>query len=311
MVAAYWQAWRDLQLWSHGSSSRDGMALPAGQQQAVSFEAVRETMRELALQDSQTALRQFFPGLANGDYRPVPVDQPLVASYTSHYDWYAERGRGSEELARLDAALPVLLQTLEGQAAEALAELNRPGQAETGRAMEAFLNTVCQYNSAVGHYTLTLIRNQPAPVELVRMLVPVRRATTVLVDTESARVAQNFDPLDGGRTAQAPGMTKGSSFQSQNIPAQGGFGDTAGFVPQPPSEQSGFNNPANSQPSGQSLQQPQPQDQGTQPWQPNPLPAFQPPGSVQPGANPSQPSFAPPRTNSRQPSEDFGQPPNG
>lgn len=262
-------------------------------------------MRELALQDSQTALRQFFPGLANGDYRPVPVDQPLVASYTSHYDWYAERGRGSEELARLDAALPVLLQTLEEQAAEALAELNRPGQAETGRAMEAFLNTVCQYNSAVGHYTLTLIRNQPAPVELVRMLVPVRRATTVLVDTEPAgvaRMAEQVRPDAGNFRQQQPGQ----------------FGNSSSFAPQQNPVVPAAGNPPTTPPAQPAFGPPHVQDQGTRPFQPMQLPGFQSPdggqpgaGVGQPGANPAQPAFQPPQTNSRQPSEDVGQMPNG
>ncbi len=326
MVAAYWQVWRDLQLWTLGKEEMDGIQNQAGPDVGNAGLLVEATLRDLALQNSQAALRQFFPGLAQGDYRPLPVDQPLVASYTTHYDWYAERGRGSDELARLDAALPVLLDEIERQAAMAMAGRDRidtmngtaqvPGQNLPGggvsfgsdAAMAAFLETVCQYNSAVSHYTLTLIPNQPAPVELVRMLVPSRTATTVLVDTEPARVARMFEQANpsAGNPGQFNVVQPADQRMDQRLDQRAGSasdGPTSSLQ-QPSTFQPGFSNPA-ANPAVQPFAPPSSHDQGTQPYQPMQLPGFQSPGTSQPGANPSHSSFEPPRTNSRQPSEDL------
>jgi hypothetical protein len=325
MVAAYWQVWRELQLWTLGQETA-GMNRQVADVGQASEQAVQRTVRELALQNSQAALRQFFPGLAQGDYRPVPVDRPLVASYTTHYEWYAERGRGSEELARLDAALPVLLRDIERHAAMALAEVDGTDRAQQSggpgvngvgfspnpnTAMAPFLETVCQYNSAVSHYTLTLITNQPAPVELVRMLVPARTATTVLVDTESPRVSRMLEQANpsAGTPDQfysgQPANSRMDPRTDQRLDQRAGSvsdGPTSSFQ-QPSTFQSGVSSPA-ANPAVQPFGPPPSQDQGTQPYQPMQLPGFQAPGTGQPGANPAQPSFEPPRTNSLQPSED-------
>lgn len=239
MVAAYWQVWRDYQLLVLSTQRLQHLlrlqqsGVFAGHsdfgQTVLNAETSRFTC-EMSLKQSQASLRQFFPGLSDGEYHPIPVDLPVTGRYETHYGWYIDHGQTTPQLTELNSALPRIQEQLAQQAAAAIAsrsswELTLQAASQGQVSFEQLvteldnaslhssqlLETIRQYNATIGEYAMKLKPDLQQPHQIARMLVPARRRISSPV-TEEATVA-----VRGGGAAQTADLRTG-------IPA-GNFGD--------------------------------------------------------------------------------------
>lgn len=333
MLPAYWQVWRDLHLLRESLADQQFLQSlqsagrnpdPTGLENARQAVETAVLQRTLTLQQSQEALRQFFPNLAVSEYHPLPADRPVTGQYATHYEWYVANNQGQPQLELLSEALPGIHQNLQQlahetrtaqsalqqsvqQALNGQAILPQMQQAMQTRdtALAGWLESVRLYNATIGNYALTLKQDLSEPQEVVRMLIPVRRMTSALASTDTARdllTAQATNGLQGNA-----GQYAGFPQQGSNRPDPSGFsgnadGNRDGMAGNPSDlrtassghDPAGWGNPSGNLQNSAASQNGAPQ----QPFQPqNPQPA----GTG--GGN-----FAPPQTGAPHPQGGF--PPN-
>ena len=144
---------------------------------------------EIQLSKSQSKLQQLSRARTQ-DLLPLPLNQPLVTKYKTHYEWYQARNMIPAKLKGINEMLPRTHELLDlraktAQQADQVRTQFRnsfsTGQAsvaellESARvwqsAMQSFLATVISYNQAISDYALTITPPQKPLTQIVSMLV--------------------------------------------------------------------------------------------------------------------------------------------
>lgn len=198
MVQQYWETyfdWSNLQNRRMHSGWLAALSSPRSQSEqsllttAKSMAQNELTAAEIQLARSQSKLQQLSRS-SHPQLLPLPMDQPLVTKYNTHYEWYASRNRIPAKLKGINEMLPRTYELISSRAdtvqqaesarsqatqAYKSGQLGLSNVLESGRvwhsAMQGFSGTVVSYNQAISDYALTITPAEKPISELVSMLV--------------------------------------------------------------------------------------------------------------------------------------------
>ncbi len=224
---------------------------------------------EIQLGKSQSKLQEFILDSDPHQLPPLPLDQPLISKYKTHYDWYASRQLIPAKLKGIEQMLPKTLELIVNRA-----ETVRSAQSVTRQTQQAFtdgqstiaslleagrlwqdslqglVGSVVSYNQAVADYALTISPNKAAE-QVVDMLISVPNANAVVMDSTGQTAAT-------GSSADSPTMStpgkRGQFIGNRLAPLDSAIGSRSSSETQPIGPNSGaFRTEANTNPSsGQS-----------------------------------------------------------
>ena len=198
MVRQYWETyfdWATLQNRIRHSSWLQQVSNPRTRPEQLLLQTAKSiakndvTAAEIQLSKSQSKLQQLARSKTR-DLLPLPLDQPLVTNYNSHYDWYEARDlipanlKGINEMlprthkliseraktvAQAENARKLSLQAFSGGQV-ALGDLLMSGSVWKS-SLQDFVGTVVTYNYAISDYALSITSPQKPIDQVVAMLV--------------------------------------------------------------------------------------------------------------------------------------------
>lgn len=208
MINQYWETyenWASLQNCRTNADWLNQIPQPGSQADKILLHTAKSNARntmlaaEIQLGRSLSELMEFIP---NGDpnQSPVlPMDQPLISNYKTHYQWYNSRQMIPPQLKGIDQMLPKTLElitsraqtvrnaqsaTKQTQSALSNGQANISTVLEAGRLLQeskqGFVASVVAYNQAIGDYAMTISRNGRTPEQIVSMLIPVAKTDDVV-----------------------------------------------------------------------------------------------------------------------------------
>ncbi len=204
-IRTYWEAstlWADwqfaheeLELLTQLPVSGDAAA-QAKLQASRANAAARVIEAQMAVASAQWALAEIAP-TASGE-PPLPVDRPLVGSYTTRFETLFGTRPAPPSVRRIHGILPLRHQLVEARAAaveasrNSLGEQMRIGGDERGRLVQtlaalddlrrqrgAFLGAVRDYNLEIAEYAMAVAQPNDPAEKIVAMLIEVQPAAAV------------------------------------------------------------------------------------------------------------------------------------
>ena len=194
-------------------------------QTAKSMAQNEVTSAEIQLSKSQSKLQQLTRTKNRENLLPLPLNQPLVTKYNTHYDWYESRNMIPAKLKGVNEMLPRTHELISSRATtvtQALAARDQAKQAfsggqiaisnllESGRvwrsARQAFVATVVNYNQAISDYALSITPTQKPLDDVVSMLVAKPKTVNEVAQRNSV-LLKNSSPVNTQpqqRLAQQP-----------------------------------------------------------------------------------------------------------
>ena len=269
MVQQYWETYFDWSTLQNRQSHADwmaGLSNPRSQSEQSLLNTAKSMAQnelvaaEIQLARSQSKLQQ----LAGTNHRellllPLPMDQPLVTKYNSHYDWYASRNMIPAKLKGINEMLTRTYELISSRSStvqQAEAARNQATQAfksgqlglsnllDSGRvwhaAIQGFSSTVVSYNQAISDYALTVTPATKPVSELVTMLVAKPKSINQVAQSNSIlnqqqnrtaenRAGQNIGSQNQSRSRQASNTSfNGGQNQSFSQP----FNNSTSLAPQ-------------------------------------------------------------------------------
>ena len=188
---------------------------------------------EIQLAKSQSKLQQISRSQTN-DLLPLPLNQPLVGKYKSHYDWYQSRNLIPAKLKGINEMLPRTYELLDLRASTVTQAENARKQfknsfangnigfgdlLESGRvwqnARQSFVSTLVSYNQAISDYALTITSAQKPIDQIVSMLVAKPKSVNEVAAQNSIleRQARQSAPQ---RLPQQPRIAAQQNLGNQN-----------------------------------------------------------------------------------------------
>ena len=225
MVQQYWETyfdWATLQNQLQHSNWLKQVANPRSRPEQMLLQTAKSMSRndvtaaEIQLSKSQSKLQQLSRS-KTGELLPLPLNQPLVTNYNSHYDWYEARNMIPAKLKGINEMLPRTHKLIADRAKTAAqaenarnvaAQAFSSGQIGLGdllavgsawkTSLQGFVSTVVNYNHAISDYALTITSPQKPIEQVVAMLVAkpksvneVALQNSVLEQRANSRVATN------------------------------------------------------------------------------------------------------------------------
>ncbi len=164
---------------------------------------------EIQLAKSQAKL-QLIARSKTQELLPLPLNQPLVTRYNSHYQWYAERNLIPATLQGINEMLPRTYELIDKRATSAEQAKQTRNQAKQDFAagqialanvlqagktwrtsLQGFVGTVVNYNHAISDYALTISSPQKPIEQVVAMLVAKPKSINEVAKRNSVLVRQS------------------------------------------------------------------------------------------------------------------------
>ena len=212
MVQQYWETyfdWATLQNYLQHSNWLKSVANPRSRPEQMLLQTAKlmsrndVTAAEIQLSKSQSKLQQLSQS-KTGELLPLPLNQPLVTNYNSHYDWYEARNLIPEKLKGINEMLPRTYKLIAERAKTAAqadnarkvaAQAFSGGQIGLGdllaagsawkSSLQGFVSTVVNYNHAISDYALTITSPQKPIEQVVSMLVAKPKSVNEIAQQNS------------------------------------------------------------------------------------------------------------------------------
>ncbi|MEM9409588.1 MAG: hypothetical protein AAGA30_00620 [Planctomycetota bacterium] len=242
MVQQYWETYFDWatlnnrRFYSNWLSQIQNPRTPADQLllKTAKSSAQNEVMAaEIQLAKSQSKLKQLSRSQTD-DLLPLPMNQPLVSSYNTHYDWYASRKMIPRKLEGINELIPRMHQLLKQRAntvSQSETSRNQIKQAfqtgqtpisnvlEAGRtwqsSLQGFVGNVVSYNQAISDYALTITPVKKPLDEIASMLVAKPKSVNEVAKRNSVLNRKN-----GTNVASTPPRVARQINPSNNLPSR-------------------------------------------------------------------------------------------
>ena len=217
MIHQYWETFHD---WASFQNQENYLGwlnqIPraANQAENILLHTAKSNARnrmlaaEIKLGQSQSKLLEFVSATDPDQSLMIPLDQPLISNYKTHYDWYNSRQMIPSRLKGIDQMLPKTLTlitnraetvrnaqsaTKQTQTALSSGQTNIAAVLEAGRlwqeSLQGFVKSVVTYNQAIGEYAMTISNNQRPPEQIVSMLIPVAKLGNKIRSAPSGQTA--------------------------------------------------------------------------------------------------------------------------
>lgn len=222
MIRQYWETfsdWAGLQNCQTYVKWLNQIPRPASQADGILLHTAKSNARnkmlaaEIRLGQSLSELLEFIPTGDPNQSPVLPMDQPLISKYKTHYDWYNNRQMIPPQLKGIDQMLPKTLElitnraqtvrnaqsaTKQTQAALSNGQANIATVLEAGRlwqeSLQGFVATVVAYNQAIGDYAMTISKNGRTAEQIESMLIPARKTEDVV---KTAPAQKGYVPTAG------------------------------------------------------------------------------------------------------------------
>ena len=201
---------------------------------AVAMSESRLQQAKVNLQTAQRALRPY-ARTQHRDILPLAKDLPLVQSYQTHYNLYAQRRMLPGRARALDRSLPQQKKLLEqnaklvqqgqqaatqAQQAYAMGQANIASVLEATRLMESanqqFINSIVQYNKSTAEYAFLVASPYQNPKTVAAMLIPSPSFTPQLSTIANQNVVESNLPT--GQFGRPTRFNTASVLNSSRIP---------------------------------------------------------------------------------------------
>ncbi len=169
---------------------------------------------EIQLTKAQSKLQRFIPNSQHDLVLPLPSDQPLITSYTTHYDYYASRRAIPNDIRNIASSLPTMLKLVTQQALtahnskssmEQIRTFVQGGQAPISEVLQAVqmwsdankhvVRSVVDYNRSIANYSLNIMGSGKSVEQLTLALVGKpnqQSAPTLNPNVRQATLPQEF-----------------------------------------------------------------------------------------------------------------------
>ena len=275
MIQQYWKTYADWALLQNAREYQEWLqqvSRPATGPERILLSAARHeaTSQIMAAEIELNVSQQHLQELASMDdaQLPLPQDVPLIKGYQTHYEWFASRNLVPGPLKGIHQRLPRQLKLIAHQAETvriAKSAMNQTrtsfasGQQHVASVLEAgrlwqtgsrqLIETVTDYNQAIGEYAIAIHREFKSPEQVVAMLIPNSSLPDVQNVAQPARnsnlpIARVADRSFGSPLARSPAepnrsrdlnpAASSSGASTPAAPLRTAQGGTLGPVPAPP-----------------------------------------------------------------------------
>lgn len=265
MVGQYWltyHAWCDVICCSHYASALNQVTDPRNPVEKNLLNTARSIANdellaaELHLARAQSRLQQYMPNSQDQLVLPLPSDQPLITSYTTHYDFYASRRSIPNEIRNIATNMPQMLTLISQRASTAqssqasmnqVRQFAQGGQAPVVQVLQAIrmwsdankalVKSVVNYNRSIAAYSMNVLGTHKPVEQLAIALVGKPKSSTALdrADARQATLPMEYRPREmqsGGASTFTPrsgGLPQGNLNLNQPRPGNpNGQGNLSG-----------------------------------------------------------------------------------